>query len=253
MQRGDHVGDTDTEPGGCSGDSLADRGVPGASRRAHLFWRDGTCVPGDHFEKDGSEAAEQQPDAFTDQRRSAGESLQTPPVAATAERAVPLDGLMTEFAGRTQGAEAELSVNDNAAANAGPDGEEDHGVHGPATTKGELSERRHTCIIEQKHRAAERRGERLAHRHTTPLRREIGQKPGDACPHVDQSGHSHARGHRLCAQTRGEVGDEPGNPRQDAGGPFVGVGRDPAFGQNLAVGAGDGRRDLRATKVHAGK
>jgi hypothetical protein len=253
VQRGDHVGDADAEPCGDSGDGLAHRGVAGPSRRAHLFRRDGGGVSGDHLEEGRRQAGEHQPDTFADQRRPTGESLQTAPVAAAAEWAVALDGLMAEFAGCSQGAEAEPTVHDNAAANAGPDGEKDHGVDAFAVAEGELPKGRHARVVEQKHRVAECRGESLANRDAAPLRGKIRQEAGDAGGDLRQPGHTHPDADRLRAETRREIGHQPGNPGQDAGGSFMGVGGDAAFGQNLAVGAGDSRRDLSASKVHAGE
>src|SRR5260370_42582929 len=96
------MGEPDTEPGGSSCDGLAHRTLPSTGRRAHLFRRDRTCIPGDHFEKDGSQSALQQPDALGDQCRSAGKSLKAPPVAAPATWPVLSHSLITEFARRPQ-------------------------------------------------------------------------------------------------------------------------------------------------------
>src|SRR5260370_32427546 len=103
------MGEPDTEPGGSSCDGLADRTLPSPGRRAHLFRRDRACIPGDHFEKDGSQSALQQPDALGDQSRSAAKSLKATPVAAPAPRPVLLDRLITAVARRTPRPQPHLS------------------------------------------------------------------------------------------------------------------------------------------------
>ena len=119
-----------------------------------------------------------------------GERLEAAVVAAAARRAVRVDRLVADLAGRPVMPEMDAAVDRDDATDPGPERQPDHRLGATAGTEPELGQAEGPRVVDQGDRDAEGRLERRARRLARPVVRHVDEEAGRAGRRVVQPGHA---------------------------------------------------------------
>ena len=193
VQHRDDVGDRHSQVHGGFANRFSDDFVTGVCCFGHRFGCDFLSVPVDQFVQRGSLAGTHQPDAFRRDRGAADQSFQAATVAAAAHRAVGNDGLMPEFSGCSERSQSQLTVDRDAASDAGTQTEERHRqiVAALSMTEPQLAQRGDAGIVQKLHSAAELLTQHVARRNVAPLGGHVRQELRCSSRQIDEPRNSH--------------------------------------------------------------
>jgi len=155
---------------------------------SHLLGGRARHVDDDEIAEPGRIPAPQRSNTFSGDGAAAGESFQIPEVPTPTRRAVWDDGMVPEFARRTERAESQLPVRDNAVADRRPSRVEDHGADMTAVHECELSQSRRAYVADEVDGTSQLRRQDVANGDVPPLAREVWQELRDATFEISSPG-----------------------------------------------------------------
>src|SRR5581483_2697554 len=179
-----------------------------------------------------------------------GERLQAAVVAAVAAPAVQLDRHVAGLAGDAAGAEQQVVIDDDAAADTGADGEVDHVGDAAARAEAVLAEGGEVSVVAGADGQVAEGGQAVGEGQVFPAG-QVGGLVDDAAPGVDGAGCDDANAHRARAGGRAGDGmkDGVGDAREDHIWPGGRVGGVDRVGDQVALAADEAHAEARAAQV----